>query len=433
MFRKAIASTIAFDVLSRAVGAATALLLIHTMKVSQYAFLTVFLAISQFVGTSVTGGLRMRHLQDEAERRSRGDARGSDFAAIMSGQIVLVLCAVSVVLLVADLAGLKDVGASLLSVSALVALYALGQAISDLAIAHDQANLWFVRAGLVMVARNALLLIVACSSLAGVTSGITIALLSGLALLGTSAVLAGAILHETGSPGLTVRTVVSPRAGWLTAYYIGASGYANIDVLVVAAVLSAVDVATFGAAQRCYLILLGLFPGLIAVLRVRTSQADIVDSPKIQREMIVRWMRRTIPLLIIGLGAAAALAPILIPVVLGGRYPRAVALFQLYLIPVFTLYCLAPAQTLMLAQRRYKTLALVVMIGLTANALADVGGAMIGGLLGLTAASVSVEVVQSITIAAILLRGLRLETGGLNSGAPYNIGSTKQGDVEAAA
>jgi O-antigen/teichoic acid export membrane protein len=192
----------------------------------------------------------------------------------------------------------------------------------------------------------------------------------------------------------------SREDGWLSLWSVAGAGFAYVDVLVAGALLSHYQVATLGASLRYWAIVLSAIPALGAVLRVRTAQVDIVDSPTNQRTMIVSWVRRTTVPAAVLVGGAAALAPVVIPLLDGGKYPRSVEVFQIFLVTAFSAYVTAPAGITMLAQRRYAPLAAIYGAGLLVNLIGDIIVARPYGIVGI--AVVSSVVYVGIGLAATI-------------------------------
>jgi O-antigen/teichoic acid export membrane protein len=252
----------------------------------------------------------------------------------------------------------------------------------QLAVFHYQANLAFGKAGVVNMSRSAVLVIPAFAVICGQTrSGLE----TGVILTGVSAAAAAGACF----PLLALQDLrplrwkdgsFSFESAWLTVYYLASAGFATVDVFIVAALLHHHDVATFGAAQRYYAFALGVGPALLTVVRVRASQHDVIDSPSVQFAMLRSWARRAIipsVVLTVFLGAAA---PALIPIADGGRYPGSIPTFQLLLVGVCAYYVLMPAASLLMAQKRYRALALAVLGAFVANAIGDLCAVRIFGL-----------------------------------------------------
>jgi O-antigen/teichoic acid export membrane protein len=191
---------------------------------------------------------------------------------------------------------------------------------------------------------------------------------------------------------------------WLTVYSLASAAYSNSDVLLVAALLSRYDVAVFGVAQRYFAIALGVIPSLIAVFRVRTSQVDVVDSIAAQRRLLLDWMRRIAPVMVVGMIVAAAAAPLVLPLIDHGRYPQAVAVFQVLTIYAGALYLVLPAPSLLMARHRYALLAKITVAEVLCDIIGDLITAPTAGLIGVTVSATVVNCVFCVIIARAVLR-----------------------------
>jgi O-antigen/teichoic acid export membrane protein len=288
-----------------------------------------------------------------------------------------------------------------------VTAFAVGQGATELVSNHHQAHLAFVRAGLINVMRGVVLLPAALAVALGLLdSGAAAAAAMSGAMLAFGLVVAWplAVARRQSHRSAESRFVLSAESGWLTLFNLSFSAYAFMDVYVIAAVLNPVDVATFGAAQRYYNVLLAAVPPILAVLRVRTSQRDIVDSARAQREMLVSWSRRSAAPVAVMLAIAAAIAPFFIPVIDDGRYSLSIPVFQILLVGAFAIYVTMPSQNLLMSQRRFRILALTGVGSLGAKAVADVLG---GTLFGVVGVAIATTVITALTTAALSVFALQ--------------------------
>jgi O-antigen/teichoic acid export membrane protein/predicted RNA methylase len=405
-FRRGFVSTFTLDVASRIFSALAVVIFVRDIATRDYAFIVLALAAGQFAGSAATGGTRMLYLRTEAERVSRGVDRRSDFASCAATQIVAVIgCAVIAVVLT-ELVGVGDASDRLWLVAS-ATLVATGLAMTELSIAHLQAHLMFARAGLVGLGRGGSQLLIALLALADVRSGHTLALLTGLASLLVGATFAAPIAASLGgSPRIRFRHwLFSNESRWLTLYYVGSAAFATIDVFLIAALLTTRDVAAFGAAQRYYAVALGALPALIAVFRVRTLQTDVVDYPLAQRTLLLSWIRRLALPAGITTAAVAVVAPFAIPLVDGGRYPSSVPVFELLLMSAYATYLVTPAPSILMSQRRFRLLALLVLATVLANGIGDVIAATTIGLVGVAGLAVAVDLCLSAAMVFTAIQG----------------------------
>lgn len=408
LFRRGFATTFVLDLITSAIGAVAVVVLIRGLSVSSYAYITLFLTFAQFAGSAASGGVRTRYLREEAERVSRlgQDAAKRGFVeSLVRGTLLIValgLCAAPVAV-VADL-GSKFGGGETLIFTATA--FAIGYAALELAVAHYQARRRFFRAGILRVFRGAALLLAALAVVVLSESVLSISIWFVGLMTAVGLVAIWPIAHRslTRVAGLGRWTRFNREELWLSSYYVFSAGFAYVDVMVASSLLSKHAVATLGASLRYLAIVLAAVPALGAVLRVRTSQADLVDSLENQRRMVISWLRRaTLPAALL-IGTAIALAPYLIPVIDGGRYPRSIVTFQIFLITAVTAYLTAPVANILMAQRRYALLASIYSLGLIVNLIGDIAVARPFGVVGIAVVSTTVYVVIDIAMVVTSLR-----------------------------
>jgi O-antigen/teichoic acid export membrane protein len=407
-FHRGLASTFATDVTARALSAITTVILIRALPVSAYAFVVLFFAVGQFVGSAATGGLRMRYLRVEAERISRGEQPRLGFASVAMGGLVLIAGVGLLGWLVGALTGIGTPDQRIAFVVTCT-VFSAGQAMVDLSTAHYQASLTFMKGGIVNVSRSLGLLLAAATatlifSASGTVTAASLAATSAcVGLLVAVRIIRGTAREHRSSR--RARFGFDAEASWLTIYSLVAAGFATVDVFIVAIILSGHDVATFGAAQRYYAIALGAVPALEAVLRVRTSQRDIMDSRQLQMTTMHNWLKKTTLPAILLAGTAALLSPLIIPIIDGGRYPSSIPVFQILLVGALAYYLAMPGLNLMMAQGRYRLLAAIFGLAFTTNAVGDFVFGNTIGLVGIAAVATAVLVALSIAEVVLAIRG----------------------------
>lgn len=403
-FRRGFAATFAVDLVTKVMGAAMVVILIRGLSVKEYAYVTLLLTLAQFVGSAAGGGVRTRYLREEAEQFSRhGSVRDEQpftRAVVRSAALLLLVGASAVPLIWAT-----SLVSAYLSAGVFV-LYALALAVglstAELAIARFQARRQFLAAAAVTAARSAALL---AASVLIVLSGSGMHLLNVwfiASVLLVAVVVAGPAAVRGGlKSAANLRVLVFNREeGWLSVYYLAAAGFAYVDVLVAGAMLSELQLASLGAALRYVAIVQSPIPALGAMLRVRTSQVDVIDSPAKQRAMILDWLRRSTLPAALFVAVAAALAPVIIPQIDGGKYPSSVLAFQILLLTAVSAYLTAPAVSMLMAQRAYVFLAGTYVAALLLNAVGDVVVAPIFGIAGIA----TVSSVVYVAIDVVLIR-----------------------------
>lgn len=422
-FRRGFLSTLGLDVIARGLSAVATVIFIRALGVESFAYLVLFLNIGQFAGSALTGGVRMRYLRAEAERVSRGEEQATGFALAMAAGLALVLGVATLAVATVSITGVGDSGTDAWLFVVLTAAYTAGHASVELAMYHNQAHLKFLRGGAIGVARSAAILAAAVAAALGlVESGAVVAAATAGAVLAVAAVACAPLVRQT---------VVAParaalggsfgrEAGWLTVYYLASAGFAYAGIFIVASLLDDAAIASYGASLRYIAIVLGPVPALLAVLRVRTSQHDMVDSARNQAEMIANWVRHAILPVGAATAAAAVAAPFLIPLLDGGRYPDSVPIFQLLLLPALVNYTTMPGPNLMMTQHRYRPLALVYAIALVVLVALGAGAAETAGVVAVAGAVALVGCCEAATVALLAATTARREsrTEGEDEAAP---------------
>ena len=407
IFKRGFLSTFALNITSRGLSAIAIVLLIRSLAVDDFAYVVLLLTVGSFAGSFAAGGIRMRYVREEAERVSRGLDEQTPFLVALAGSAAQIAAAAGLGLLVASVLGVGGSASDRTTFVGLAALYTLGHASTELGMYHHQAHLAFVKAGTLGLLRGVTTCLVAIAATVGVISAGPVVML--WIALGTLAVGVAACIPPAWATrwvrhsGVGGRFAFGAESNWLTLYFIASAGFAYGSMFMVAALLDDSAVASFGAAERYVSIVLGPVAALMTVLRVRTSQSDVVDSHATQIKMLLRWMKRSSLLTAAVVGSMAALAPILIPLLDGGRYPESVTIFQLLMIDAFFVYVTMPAPNLMMTQRRYRLLALVYSVFVLALVGAQIFAGTEWGVVGIAAVAAVFGLTSRAALVALIL------------------------------
>jgi O-antigen/teichoic acid export membrane protein len=396
-FRRGFVTTFTLDVVARGMSALTLVLLLRSLTVEDFAFVVLLLNLGRFLGSAATGGVRLRYTRLEAERVSRGHEAPSAFHSTLLSGYGLIVAAGLLGLAVASVLGLGESAAERLAFVAIGTAFTLGSASVEMASFHHQAQLSFLRAGVIQVARSTVLLAVAIVATAGLLdSGTAVGAYMAIAVCMVAAVFAAPLAISTrhATRAKEGRFGFGRESGALTLYSIAAAGWEYLDLFLVALLLNDVAIAAYGAALRYVSIILGPVPAMVSVMRVRTAQSDIIDSDEAQIAMMRRWARETaVPTAVI-LAVAAVAATWLIPLLDGGRYPDSVPIFQVLMVVAFAQMITLPSSSLLITQKRYTTLAWVNAAGVAVKIAAAVIAAELFGVVGVAVAAAVVTIGQ---------------------------------------
>jgi O-antigen/teichoic acid export membrane protein len=407
-FRRGFLSTLVLDVAGRGL---TALGTIGFIRGS-FAYLVLFLNIGQFAGLGLTGGIRMRYLRIEAERVSRDERTTTGFGLATATSMLLVFAVATLCFALVTVVNTGGSTDDRLLFVALTAAYTAGNAAVELAIFHYQAHLRFIRGGLVGVARGASIITVAIIALTGIVqSGPATAAAVAGALVGVAALVCAPLMRQTFSSSLrgAFSADFARESAWLTIYYMASAGFAYADLFIVAGMLNDEAVSSYGAALRYIAIIIGPLPALVAVIRVRTSQGDVVDSAARQADMLRDWVRKSFVPGTAIVGFAAVAAPFAIPLLDGGRYPLSIPIFECMLVATLVDYLTLPAPNLMMARRRYRLLAYFYLVALAIQLLLAGGIATTGSVVAVAAIASAVGAIEATAVAYLAVRLARRE------------------------
>lgn len=407
-FRRGFASTFILNVIARGLSAVATVLLVRSLSVDSFAYVVLFLNVGQFAGSALTGGIRERYMRVEAERVSRGSSEQTGFALAWAASMGLVLGIAALCVVIARLLEPPSSGEDQILFVALATAFTAAHSSIELAMFHHRAHLSFTRAGMIDVARGAAMLVAALiAGLGLIGSGPTVAAWTAGAVLAVALFACVPLGRATlrARPMSAIAGDFGRESGWLTCFYLTSASFSYATIFVVAALLNNEAIASYGAAARYMSFVYGPFPALMAVMRVRTSQEDVVDSPHLQLSMLARWVKRTLPPSALVLALAAVAAPLIIPVIDGGRYPDSVPIFQILLISALFQYGTMPAPNLLMSQRRYELLAGVYLIAMPVH-VAVLVAASAAGVVAVAAASVAVRIVEVMTVTYLATRRL---------------------------
>lgn len=406
-FKRGFMSTFTLDVIGRGLSALATVVFIRALGVSSFAYLVLFLNIGQFAGSALTGGIRMRYMRTEAERVSRGHEGNTGFALALGSSWILVLGAATFALAAVTLVNSGGSEDSRWLFVALTAAYTAGNASIEMGIFHYQAHLKFVRAGMLGIGRSVAVLVVALAAAFGFadSGAVTAGAVAGT-VLAVAVVVCLPLVRQTFSlPSASTLTGEFGReSAWLTVYYLASAGFAYADIFIVAAFLDDAAVSSYGAALRYIAIVLGPMPALLAVMRVRTSQRDLVDSAHAQAELLGSWFRRSLLPVSLVIGVAGLAAPFAIPLLDGGRYPDSVPVFQVMLLPALVNYLTVPGPNLLMTQKRYRLLAGFYAVALLVQLIAAGGIATSAGVISVAAVASLVGALEAAGIALVAAR-----------------------------
>jgi O-antigen/teichoic acid export membrane protein len=176
---------------------------------------------------------------------------------------------------------------------------------------------------------------------------------------------------------------------WLILYFIFQSLFSSVCLVILNQFGTPYDVASFGVANKYYNLLLMFLTSLQTVLRVKTSQKDMVDSANRRKEFSVNWVKRLLPVILAVVVIAAICSGFVLPLLNGEGYDDAVDVFRILLIAVFFGYLFSPNTAVLIAAKKHKTLLLLAIISCVTGGLMCF---LLLPVIGVKAAAISIVV-----------------------------------------
>jgi O-antigen/teichoic acid export membrane protein len=393
-----------FDLLAKLLMVVATVFLVRILTTDEYALYTNFSEIGNLMLTIIGTGLSIPYITYSSEQNSRGNSHNT----ILFNTCCILIAFVSIVSFVL-LPVITYVYKLPLILAIIGLLYGGFQSQNKLCQAYFQAKNEFQKSGFITNFKNLLLVVII-----GFVFLIfhQISALSAAVVTMTSAVIVFFVCvfwiwKDNRSKNLQIssRLLVNllSESKWLILYLIFQSFFSSICIIILNKFGTNEDVANFGVAYKYYNLLLMFLTSLQTVLRVKTSQKDIVDSAEKRRIFSMNWLKRIWPIVGIITLIGIISAPFIFPFINGKEYTSSIIVFQILMISVFLGYSFSPNTSIMIAAKRHKLLFIIAVV------CCVIGGAICYFLLpylGVAATAISITVsnfVLNFTVFIIIL------------------------------
>ncbi|MBN1557145.1 MAG: oligosaccharide flippase family protein [Lentisphaerae bacterium] len=364
------------DVVSKAFGVGTAVLLIRGLSVADYAAYTAFMTVLGLFPGLVASGINQALVRFAAESFSRTQRRPYRlYLAALALQVALyaVLCAVLVVLgepVIRVLFGAKPfavplrlglaAGFGALVTAACRSIYQAEEKFGD-----------YIRA--LWLRQTLVLLCVVGLWAFGLLDFQRAAIALVAAELGVAAVLIRHVFRDFGRrmllrsmvPGGILLREFFASAGLLLAYCLLLASFEHLDIFMLSHLVDETELANYGVAGRYYAMALMLLVSIHAVLLPRFSRTDMQDSGR-QRAFTRRWLKLT-AWLIIPIGLLVWAGRPLFLLVNGEQYTRAYYMAAVFAAGVWLSLTFSPLSNVLKARRAFRFLTVMAFAALAAN------------------------------------------------------------------
>jgi len=361
------------DAFSKILGIATAFILIRNLKVSDYAYLTVFYTVVGVIPGLVGNGINLALVRFSAEYISEAKRRPLELYAIgFIFQIVLYLVFGLLLFVFSDsVANLCFGGKMYISSLQFGLVGGLGYLISQAGRCVYQAEVKFGLYVRILWLKQSFILIFVAGLLffklltfdSTVTAMISIELLVGLMLIFH-------IFHDFRVNDLLVfsRSRFSVIKEFLAstqlliAYFIVLTLFQQMDIFMMAHFSSQEELAIYGVAFKYYSLFLLTLGSIHAVLLPRFSKADMKNLSK-QRHFAVKWMK-VVSWLIIPIAATDLFGKPLFDLVNGAQYEKSFYIFIILSVGIWLSLMFSPLVNIIINRKAFKFLLTISVVAL---------------------------------------------------------------------
>lgn len=357
--KKQIAQVLTFDVASKAMLAATLLLLIRYLQEGDFAEYTLATAAASVIATTVAAAFNRVYIVASKHESA------SETGTYVTAQI---WCCGAICFLMLPFAGRFH------GLYGFVLLLSLGNCLSDFAKTFYQRRMQFLHLSLIELLRT-LLFLSAVAALITIRPQMLDASYVLLAQATTMLCVAIAVFVRR----LTWRELFHVRRAWgllrefgfneyryLTGYFILVAVLTNLVVFLLGLLRGQHEVAVFGSAFRYYNL---LSLALVAVHVVLLPAIQQASDPLLVEEILVQH-KRLVPLFACVVLLSAALAGWLIPLIDRGQYPEAIGVFQILAASALISFVFSPHINILLNARDFRFIFYVMLAGVMASAAA---------------------------------------------------------------
>jgi len=368
------------DLLSKALGMVSVLILIRGLTVEEYAHFIAYASTATLLSGLIGNGLNIALVRFSADQLSRtGVKPRALYLTTVLGEVMLFLPIMLIYLFfpfsVASLLLGKPTYAKAIQPAA---VYGLGLLLLQVGRSIYQAEQQFNLYIGVLWLRD------------GLTSALLIGIWLSQALsFGTVAWLiaivhlligAGIVVHKASDGKLTdfqrfwrqdrelLHQFLS-ASGWLIAYFAGLAALSRMDVFLLSRLAFEEEMAVYGVAFQYYSMALLLLASIHAVLLPKFSRIEMQDPAK-QREFLAQWFRRSIWTIVPILVFAAIGKPVFVWLS-GVQYERSFSVLVVLALGVWLSLAFSPLVNILISRANFRFLAFLGMSALIFSLVAN--------------------------------------------------------------
>ena len=361
-----------FDLIGKIIMGVETIFIIRILSEIDYAYYVNGTAIASIIFSIIGTGISIPFVAYSSEQIARGNKNVFSLYFICS---IFMFCLSCLLMLFAPFfSSIYNVPIALCILSI---LYGAFQSLVKMNQSYFQACEKYKKSGIVLNIKNIIILCITISIYFAIRE-VDSTILISLAGIGTAfAFLIGfiwilRIKAETKIDFVGCVSIfkkMAKESAWLIIYLILQSLFSSLLLVIINIKGSSTDVSNYGVAMKYYNILMLFLASIQTVLRVKTSKPIFLESASYRKKYIIKWIKKTVliavPVAIVGI----FFAPIVIPILNGGKYENAIIIFQILMIALALGYIFSACTVLMMGIKKYKMLVFLAIMSLASGSL----------------------------------------------------------------
>jgi len=386
-----------WDNIAKIMGIISTIILIRLLSKNDYALYTFFWSSATLFVGFISNGVDMAYIRVAAEEFSKRKKMAYDifvyFIALSFG-IFLILC--PFVIFFGKPLSLLLFKSSLYDKPLLLGfIAAMGLFFINAASRYYQVQEKYKKAGLIMsFQKSTFVFLLLVALLLGKLNfpAAVCAQMTGLLII--SVVVMSIIIKACLSTGRIKLSMWRFRiffkaSFWIILYFFCLSMFGQLDIFMISRFMERQDLANYGVAFKYYTLLMLLYPSIRAVLKVRTSKVDMVESLEKQKGFFFGWIKAT-SIICFPLGIVIIMFSGYVMNVLNGpRYTASILPFKVLAIAAMINYVFASASDIFRSMKKYFLLFCFGLMSVIINFMANlwliprygINGAAVGTLI----------------------------------------------------
>ena len=191
---------------------------------------------------------------------------------------------------------------------------------------------------------------------------------------------------------------------WIMSYTALLAIFNQMDVFIIKKYLDNESLAMYGVSFKYYNLMLSLLPAIKTVLKIRTTQKDMLDNLKIQKKFIATWIKKTSIVVIPSIIIVILVTPYVFNILNGKQYSNAIAPFQIFCIGVAISYIFSPSSNVIMSMKKYKFITILAFIVCILNLVGNIILVNSIGIIGVVLMTIISHAVINLTSTYYVLK-----------------------------